>query len=70
VTPSTESLIRIADDWLESHRVSESWRIINGLRDALVRGEHDGEPGHCTGCLAATQGAYETPNHPNRSSDV
>lgn len=29
--------VRMADDYLEKHRVSESWRIIDMLRDALVR---------------------------------
>lgn len=26
-----------ADEWLTEHRVSESWRVINRLRDTLVR---------------------------------
>ena len=29
--------VRMADDYLEKHRVSESWRIIDALRDTLVR---------------------------------
>lgn len=32
-----QTIIEIADGWLSNHRVSESWRIISMLRDALVR---------------------------------
>jgi len=34
---NVESIVKIADDWLESNRVSESWRIIDMLRNQLVR---------------------------------
>lgn len=30
-------ILRLADGWLRSHKVSESWRIINTLRHELVR---------------------------------
>jgi hypothetical protein len=33
----TELVIKEADEWLESHRVSETWRTMNRLRDELVR---------------------------------
>lgn len=29
--------INAADEWLAEHRVTESWRMINRLRDQLVR---------------------------------
>lgn len=29
--------INAADEWLAEHRVNESWRMINRLRDELVR---------------------------------
>lgn len=36
MTASAESAINIADKWLNEHRVSETWRVINMLRDELV----------------------------------
>lgn len=36
MTNSAESALKIADRWLEEHRVNEAWRIINMLRDELV----------------------------------
>lgn len=32
-----ESVIREADDWLNGHRVSETWRTMNRVRDELAR---------------------------------
>ena len=32
-----ESVIREADAWLECHKVTETWRTMNRLRDTLVR---------------------------------
>ena len=32
-----DSVVREADEWLNSHRVSETWRTMNRLRDTLVR---------------------------------
>lgn len=29
--------IKLADEYLEKYRVSQSWRLISNLRDALVR---------------------------------
>lgn len=37
VTSEIEAAIREADEWLNSHRVSETWRTMNRLRDTLVR---------------------------------
>lgn len=37
MSTSADQAVKIADEWLHEHRVSESWRIINMLRDELVR---------------------------------
>lgn len=34
---STLKIVEIADEWLGSHKVTEAWRIVNMLRDELVR---------------------------------
>lgn len=31
------SVVREADEWLNSHKVTETWRTMNRLRDTLVR---------------------------------
>lgn len=31
------AVVEEADHWLNSHRVSETWRTMNRLRDTLVR---------------------------------
>ena len=36
-----QAAVREADEWLAEHRVSESWRVINRLRDTLVRTTDD-----------------------------
>ena len=35
-TPS-ELAVEIADEWLDSHRKSDTWRIVDMLRDEVVR---------------------------------
>ena len=32
-----QSMLKISEEWLEAHRVSESWRVINMLHTGLVR---------------------------------
>lgn len=40
-TPS-ELSVKIADEWLDSHRKSDTWRIVDMLRDEVVRlASHD-----------------------------
>ena len=34
---NSESVVKLADEWMNTHRVSEAWRIINMLRDHIVR---------------------------------
>lgn len=34
---SKELAIEMADEWLSSHRVNETWRVVNMLRDELVQ---------------------------------
>lgn len=36
-TEHVESVIKEADAWLSTHRVTDTWRTMNRLRDALVR---------------------------------
>ena len=35
-TPS-ELAVELADEWLDSHRKSDTWRIVDMLRDEVVR---------------------------------
>lgn len=37
LTQQNDWAVVAADEWLADHRVSESWRLINRLRDQLVR---------------------------------
>ncbi len=32
-----EAAVREADEWLNTHRVNDTWRVMNRLRDTLVR---------------------------------